>query len=212
MAKKTVRVFLLSRRVALAVGAVLAAAAIFGAVHIPAAVSAAGTARQLPIYSVERPSEEGEKFCAISFDAAWGNEDTQMLLDILARYDVRATFFLVGDWVDKYPDMVQAIAERGHEIGNHSAHHPGWRIWFNGCPGGEDAFAVRRRLTRVVERVRDSGVDKAICFGHGHSSRVLALAWLDWPIIFGQSLPVEVASVSVLGREKESWAVLRWNS
>ena len=89
---------------------------------------------------------------------------------------------------------------------------PGWRIWFNGCPGGEDAFAVRRRLTRVVERVRDSGVDKAICFGHGHSSRVLALAWLDYPIIFGQSFPVEVASVSVLGREKESWAVIRWNS
>jgi len=112
MAKKTVRVFLLSRRVALAVGAVLAAAAIFGAVHIPAAVSAAGTARQLPIYSVERPSEEGEKFCAISFDAAWGNEDTQMLLDILARYDVKATFFLVGDWVDKYPESVKALGMR----------------------------------------------------------------------------------------------------
>lgn len=93
-----------------------------------------------------------------------------------------------------------------------SEHHPGWRIWFNGCPGGEDALTVRRRLTRVVERVRASGVDKAICFGHGHSSRVLALAWLDFPIIFGQSFPVEVASVSILGREKESWAIRRWNS
>ncbi len=123
MAKKTVRVFLLSRRVALVVGAVLAAAAIFGAVHIPAAVSAAGTARQLPIYSVERPSEEGEKFCAISFDAAWGNEDTQMLLDILARYDVKATFFLVGDWVDKYPESVKALGDAGMEVMNHSNHH-----------------------------------------------------------------------------------------
>ena len=90
--------------------------------------------------------------------------------------------------------------------------HHGWRIWFNGCPGGEDALEVRRRLTRVVDRVRSSGVDKAICFGHGHASRVLALAWLDFPIIFGQSFPVSVASVSILGREKESWAVLRWNS
>ena len=122
MAKKTVRVFLLSRRMALAVGAVLAAAAIFGAVHIPAAVSAAGTARQLPIYSVERPSEE-EKFCAISFDAAWGNEDTQMLLDILARYDVKATFFLVGDWVDNYPESVKALGDAGMEVMNHSNHH-----------------------------------------------------------------------------------------
>ena len=90
--------------------------------------------------------------------------------------------------------------------------HPGWRIWFNGCPGGEDALEVRRRLTRVVDRVRSSGVDKAICFGHGHASRVLALAWLDFPIIFGQSFPVEVASVSVLGREKESWACLLYTS
>lgn len=91
-------------------------------------------------------------------------------------------------------------------------HHPGWRLWFNGVPSGESADQVRARLTRVVHRVRESGVDKAICFGHGHASRVLALAWLDFPLIFGQSFPLEVASISVLGREKESWAVLRWNS
>lgn len=89
---------------------------------------------------------------------------------------------------------------------------PGWRIWFNGCPGGESSEQVRARLTRVVTRVRDSGVDKAICFAHGHALRVLALAWLDFPIIFGQSFPVDVASVSVLGREKESPAILRWNT
>ena len=71
---------------------------------------------------------------------------------------------------------------------------------------------MRQRLTRVVHRVRDSGVEKAICFGHGHASRVLALCWLDFPLIFGQAFPVETASVSILGREKESWAVLRWNS
>ena len=93
-----------------------------------------------------------------------------------------------------------------------SEHHPGWRIWFNGCPGGEDALTVRRRLTRVVERVRASGVDKAICFGHGHASRVLALCWMDFPLIFGQAFPLEVASISILGHEKESWAMLRWNS
>jgi probable phosphoglycerate mutase len=64
----------------------------------------------------------------------------------------------------------------------------------------------------VVARVRDSGVERAICFAHGHALRVLALAWLDFPVIFGQSFPLDVASVSVLGREKESPAVLRWNS
>lgn len=90
--------------------------------------------------------------------------------------------------------------------------HPGWRIWFSGCPGGETSDEVRARLTRVVARVRASGVDRAICFGHGHSLRVLTLAWLDFPLIFGQSFPLEVASLSMLGREKECPAVLRWNS
>ncbi len=91
-------------------------------------------------------------------------------------------------------------------------YHPGWRLWFNGVPNGETSDQVRERLSRVVRRVRESGVDKAICFGHGHASRVLALCWLDFPLIFGQAFPVEVASLSILGREKESWAVLRWNS
>ncbi len=89
---------------------------------------------------------------------------------------------------------------------------PGWRVWFNGCPGGESADQVRARLTRIVTRVRESGVERAICFGHGHASRVLALCWLDFPIIFGQSFPLEVGSLSILGREKESAAILRWNS
>lgn len=91
-------------------------------------------------------------------------------------------------------------------------HDPGWRIWFNGCVNGESADEVRARLTRIVARVRASGVDKAICFGHGHASRVLALCWLDFPIIFGQGFPLAVASVSVMGHEKESAAIIRWNS
>jgi broad specificity phosphatase PhoE len=88
----------------------------------------------------------------------------------------------------------------------------GWRIWFQGCPNGESVDEVRARLTRVVARVRASGAEKAICFAHGHALRVLALSWLDFPLIFGQSFPLEVASVSIMGREKESAAVLRWNS
>ncbi len=88
---------------------------------------------------------------------------------------------------------------------------PGWRIWFTGCPGGESVDHVRARLTRVVARVRESGVERAICFGHGHALRVLTLAWLDYPVIFGQSFPLDTATISVLGREKESPAVLRWN-
>ena len=75
--------------------------------------------RELPIYSVERE----DSVVSISFDASWGAEKTIPILDILDRYNVKTTFFLVGGWVDKYPEMVQEIASRGHEIGNHSDTH-----------------------------------------------------------------------------------------
>lgn len=76
--------------------------------------------RELPIYSVDT----AEKKVAISFDAAWGAQYTDGILKILDQYDVKTTFFLVGFWVDKYPDKVEKIYSRGHEIGNHSTNHP----------------------------------------------------------------------------------------
>lgn len=76
--------------------------------------------RELPIYCVDTP----EKKIAISFDAAWGADFTPNLLEILKKYDVKTTFFLVGFWVDKYPEMVRQIDAEGHEIGNHSSKHP----------------------------------------------------------------------------------------
>lgn len=76
--------------------------------------------RQLPIYRVDRK----DNLASISFDAAWGNEDTQQIIDILAKYDVKATFFVVGEWVDKYPKSVLALHNAGHEIMNHSDTHP----------------------------------------------------------------------------------------
>ena len=64
----------------------------FYVVNYPAAVDASASARQLPIYCVQRD----QKLVSISFDAAWGNEDTQELIDILDRFQVKATFFVVG--------------------------------------------------------------------------------------------------------------------
>ena len=75
--------------------------------------------RELPIYSVETE----EKKVALSFDAAWGNEDTQEILDILAKYNVRATFFMTGGWVESYPEDVKKIQAAGHDLGNHSENH-----------------------------------------------------------------------------------------
>ncbi len=83
------------------------------------AVAAAALQRQLPIYCVKK----SDKTVSLSFDAAWGNEDTQQLIDILGKYNIKATFFVVGEWVDKYPESVKALHDAGHEIMNHSLDH-----------------------------------------------------------------------------------------
>lgn len=76
--------------------------------------------RELPIYCVDTQ----ERKVALSFDAAWGNEDTGQILDILAKHDVKVTFFMTGGWVEQFPEDVKKIYEAGHELGNHSENHP----------------------------------------------------------------------------------------
>lgn len=80
----------------------------------------ANSNRLLPIYCVETDKKQ----IAISFDAAWGNDDTEQLIKILEEYKVPATFFVVGAWVDKYPESVKQLSDAGHQIQNHSNTHP----------------------------------------------------------------------------------------
>lgn len=54
----------------------------------------------------------------------WNNNDVDLILEVLKKEDVKVTFFMVGDWVRKYPDDVKKIYEAGHEIGTHSDTHP----------------------------------------------------------------------------------------
>nr|WP_235912575.1 polysaccharide deacetylase family protein [Velocimicrobium porci] len=75
--------------------------------------------RKLPIYCVEKK----EPKVALSFDAAWGNEDTKRILKILKKHNVHVTFFMTGGWIESYPDDVKAIAKAGHDLGNHSENH-----------------------------------------------------------------------------------------
>ena len=58
-----------------------------------------------------------------TFASPWGNEDTQTLIDILEKYNVKTTFFVVGDWAEKYPESVKALHDAGHEVMSHSNHH-----------------------------------------------------------------------------------------
>lgn len=108
------------RKLLSACAMVLAIALMFWAVNSPAIVGVSAAKRVLPIYSVQRD----DRVVSLTFDAAWGNEDTQALIDILGKYNVHATFFVVGEWVDKYPESVKALADAGNEVMNHSSTHP----------------------------------------------------------------------------------------
>ena len=98
---------------------IIAVIAIFSVINHPAIVGASAVTRQLPIYCVQRDN----KAVSLTFDAAWGNEDTQQLIDIFDEYGIKATFFVVGDWVEKYPESVKALHDAGHEVMNHSDNH-----------------------------------------------------------------------------------------
>ena len=113
----------LSRKVVTMAVAVLMLAGLTG-VHyketgslVPTSGAAAN--RELPIYCVQ--TEEPK--IALTFDAAWGNQETQKIMEILKRHDVKVTFFMTGGWVDTYPDDVKMILAEGHDLGNHSQNH-----------------------------------------------------------------------------------------
>ncbi len=89
-------------------------------VYAPTLAASTAAKRKLPIYCTDR--EDG--CISLTFDAAWGDEDTPLLIEILARYNIKATFFVVGEWVDRCADSVKALHEAGHEVMNHSNTHP----------------------------------------------------------------------------------------
>lgn len=85
-----------------------------------ASVYFGGNLRKIPIYNVKTE----EKVVAISFDAAWGADKTEKIMEILKEYNANATFFLVGFWVENFPEITKKISENGFEIGTHSNTHP----------------------------------------------------------------------------------------
>lgn len=78
------------------------------------------TQAEIPIFSVET----SEKKLALTFDVSEGVDYSEEILKVLDEHGVKATFFLVGSWIDKNPDKVKKIFVKGHEIENHSDTHP----------------------------------------------------------------------------------------
>lgn len=106
-------------RTAVIVLAVLVGAGII-IMAVMSSFKVAAKERKLPIYGVSRADNK----IAVTFDCAWGNSNTDLLLSLLKDADAKATFFVTGEFCDKYPEDVKKMYDAGHEIGNHSNSHP----------------------------------------------------------------------------------------
>jgi probable phosphoglycerate mutase len=88
---------------------------------------------------------------------------------------------------------------------------PGWTVWSHPVPGGESADQVKERLDRVIARVR-AHTGRTLVFAHGHSLRALTARWLEQPVTDGRYFRLDTSTLSVLGYERETPVLLRWNS
>jgi probable phosphoglycerate mutase len=91
------------------------------------------------------------------------------------------------------------------------ARHPGWRVFTDGCPGGESPAAVGARVDRVIARIRGAEGDVAL-FAHGHVFRVFAARWLGLPTAAGSHFLLDPATLSVLSHYRGRPAVKCWNA
>jgi broad specificity phosphatase PhoE len=117
-----------------------------------------------------------------------------------------------GDRAEDCPDLVEWDygAYEGQTTEEIRQEHPGWSLWTDGVPGGETAADVGRRADRVVARAGTAEGD-TLCFAHGHFLRVLAARWTGLPPAGARLLALAAGSLSVLGWERETPVIVRWN-
>ncbi len=167
--------------------------------------------RRIPIYEVETQ----DKKVAITFDAAWGADKTVAIMDILDEYNCKATFFLVGFWVEKYPDIVKQLYDRGFEIGTHSDSHPDL--------AKADNETVRKELQDSIDKIKAITGEAPKLFRApfgSYNNSVIEIAeslglttiqWsvdsLDWKGISGTQI-----STNILSKAKSGSIILNHNN
>ena len=117
-----------------------------------------------------RRIDTDEKLVALTFDDGPDPTHTPRMLDLLDRHEVKATFFMMGRSVERWPDVARAVLARGHEIGNHSYSHP--RLIFM------SPARVREEIERTDRLLRGVGVTGEIYFGPPHGSKFLVLPYV----------------------------------
>ena len=145
----------------------------------------------------------GPKLAAVEFDVVLSSplrraRQTAELAGFHPEIDDRLREFDYGEY-------------EGRTTADIHAERPGWDLWTDGCPGGETAADVGRRLDAVIADVRARGPRRILVFGHGHALRILTARWLELDPAEGRRFLLAPADVAVLGSEHGYTAVARWN-
>jgi broad specificity phosphatase PhoE len=158
-------------------------------------------------------TENGRRQAAVLRDALAGRSFARVLSSPLSRALDTCREAGLGDQAELTTDLYEW--DYGEYEGITTAEiregRPGWTLWRDGCPGGESAGDVGRRVDRVLESL--DGLDgEAALFAHGHVLRVLTARWLGLGPEKGALFKLDTGTLSVLGYERETRAITRWNA
>lgn len=119
----------------------------------------------------------------------------------------------VGPAAEPDPDLMEWDygAYEGRTTADIRTEVPDWTVWTHPCPDGETAAQVAERVDRVIARVRARD-GLSLVVAHGHVLRVLTARWLDLAPTAGRHFRLDTATVSLLGWERETPVILRWNA
>jgi broad specificity phosphatase PhoE len=157
-------------------------------------------------------SEDGQRQAELLAQALRGRTYSLVLTSPLRR--ARETCELAG--FGDVAEVREELAEwdygeyDGRTTAEIRAERPEWFLWRDGAPGGERPEDVGRRADRVIAELRAVDGD-VLVFGHGHQLRVLAARWLDLEPADGRLFALSTASLSILGYERETSVLWRWN-
>jgi probable phosphoglycerate mutase len=156
--------------------------------------------------------ESGEQAARVLRDRLSAHPFALVLSSPLQRARRTAELAGLGDHLELDADLVEWDYGdyEGRTTPDIRAERPGWSLWTDGAPGGEVAADVAVRVDRVIARMRRIEGDVA-AFAHGHLLRVLAARWCGWEPASGSHLTLGTASISVLGYERETPVIMRWN-
>jgi broad specificity phosphatase PhoE len=158
-------------------------------------------------------TDKGRRQAALLRDALAGRTFARVLSSPLQRALETCRLAGLGDRAELRDELREWDYGEYEGITTPEIHErrPDWYLWRDGCPGGETAAEVGARVDRVIAELADLDGDAAL-FAHGHVLRVLTARWLGLGPEAGALFVLETATLSVLGFERDTRAMRRWNA